>query len=183
MTETTLAFSNATISDDASSLQNIHSKSKNIAIYQRDIAQINAELDQVAEQTIECRASGTVQEITNALNIYFTDELPAHQALLKDILSLLGHFKEITKTSTFRILLATVNTNMCRKFHTDINDLRMLCTYVGPGTLWIPDEAIKGLAAQKDKIAHFLFHRFPTIRNTTKLFKNFSFLEYINYVF
>ena len=31
---------------------------------------------------------------------------------------------------------------MCRKFHTDINDLRLLCTYVGPGTLWLPDEAI-----------------------------------------
>ena len=31
---------------------------------------------------------------------------------------------------------------MCRKFHTDVNDLRMLCTYLGPGTLWVPDEAI-----------------------------------------
>ena len=28
---------------------------------------------------------------------------------------------------------------MCRKFHTDINDLRLLCTYFGPGTLWIKD--------------------------------------------
>ena len=32
---------------------------------------------------------------------------------------------------------------MCRKFHTDVNDLRMLCTYVGQGTLWLPDEAVK----------------------------------------
>ncbi len=29
---------------------------------------------------------------------------------------------------------------MCRKFHTDINDLRLLCTYAGPGTLWVAED-------------------------------------------
>ena len=38
---------------------------------------------------------------------------------------------------------------MCRKFHTDINDLRLLCTYIGPGTLWLPDEAVDLKALQK----------------------------------
>ncbi|MEM7381676.1 MAG: DUF1826 domain-containing protein, partial [Bacteroidota bacterium] len=28
------------------------------------------------------------------------------------------------------------------RFHTDINELRMLCTYVGAGTLWLPDDAV-----------------------------------------
>ena len=31
---------------------------------------------------------------------------------------------------------------MCRRFHTDINSLRLLCTYVGQGTLWVPDEMV-----------------------------------------
>lgn len=86
--------------------------------------------------------SGTVEEISNFLDAYFTAELPEQKILLDDILGLLELFKQVSKTSSFRLLLATINTNMCRKFHTDINNLRMLCTYVGPGTLWLPEEAI-----------------------------------------
>ena len=28
---------------------------------------------------------------------------------------------------------------MCRRFHTDLNYIRMLCTYSGPGTLWLSE--------------------------------------------
>jgi hypothetical protein len=61
---------------------------------------------------------------------------------LKDIEHLLYIFTQITKANSFRLLLTTVNTNMCRRFHTDINDLRMLCTYSGPGTLWLTEDNI-----------------------------------------
>ena len=57
----------------------------------------------------------------------------------------------MTQASSFRLLLTTVNTDMCRKFHTDINDLRLLCTYIGPGTLWLPDEIVDGKALQAGK--------------------------------
>jgi len=136
------SYANAVISDDRKDLQGIHLNSKNIAIYQRDIKFLSKELDQITEQSVECRASGTIKEISTALNTYFTNELPEHKILLDDILNLLGLFEQVTKSSSFRILLATVNTNMCRKFHTDINDLRLLCTYVGQGTCWLPDEAV-----------------------------------------
>ena len=74
------------------------------------------------------------------LEAYFENKRPEYDFFLRDILSLLHHFSQVTNASSFRILLATVDTNMCSKFHTDINDLRMLCTYVGPGTLWLSDE-------------------------------------------
>jgi len=62
--------------------------------------------------------------------------------ILQDIKNLLHHFKAITNAKSFRLLLATVNSNMCKKFHVDINDLRMLCTYGGPGTLWLTEDNI-----------------------------------------
>ncbi|MEO0341714.1 MAG: DUF1826 domain-containing protein, partial [Bacteroidota bacterium] len=49
------------------------------------------------------------------------------------------------------LFLATVATSMCRKLHTDVNDLRLLCTYIGPGTVWVPDEAINQEALQARK--------------------------------
>jgi len=149
MVDTTLKFDNAAISNDANILQDIHIKTKNIAIYQRELEPLKNMLDQITEQSVECRASGTIKEITTSLNTYFTNELPEHKILLDDILNLLRLFEQVTKASSFRLLLATVNTNMCRKFHTDINDLRLLCTYAGPGTCWLPDEAVNQKALQK----------------------------------
>ncbi|MEM9982906.1 MAG: DUF1826 domain-containing protein [Bacteroidota bacterium] len=129
-------------------LQQIHLKTKNIAVYQRDVNPWRQTLIQLAEQSFECRASGTTEEVTDSFNTYFTDKLPNQEALLADVLKLLGLFKQVTRTSSFRVLLATVHTNMCRKFHTDINDLRLLCTYVGPGTLWLPQEAVDPKASR-----------------------------------
>ena len=41
---------------------------------------------------------------------------------------------------------------MCRKFHTDINDIRLLCTLSGEGTLWLPEFNVnrEALDTQKD---------------------------------
>jgi len=79
-------------------------------------------------------------------------ERDQHSTIVNDIQNLLHLFKEISNTKRFRLLLATIKTNMCTKFHTDINNLRMLCTYSGPGTLWLTEDNInrKALDAYED---------------------------------
>ncbi len=138
---TKLLSANAAIGNHAEALQDIHLERKSIAIYQRDTATLEEQLRPLVTDSIECRASGTVEDITASLATYFNKEYPQYRFWLEDILMILDTFKEVTKVRTFRVLLATVKSNMCRKFHTDINTLRLLCTYVGPGTLWLPDEA------------------------------------------
>ena len=151
MQTTDYAYANAAISEEVKVFQDIHIPTKNIAIYQRSITPLKDELTIAATQAIECRTSGTPEEIIQALNDYFDLELPHCTALLEDVIGLLRIFEKTTKASSFRLLLATVASNMCRKFHTDINDLRLLCTYIGPGTVWLPDEAVnyKALDARK----------------------------------
>ncbi len=136
------SYTNAVISDDNKDLQDIHLKSKNIAIYQRDIKFLNKELNRIAEQKIECRATGSVEEILVQLNDYLNSDIPGYVSLFEDISEVVKLFEKTTQASSFRLLLATVSTNMCRRFHTDINEIRLLCTYIGQGTLWLPDEAI-----------------------------------------
>lgn len=133
---------NAAIGNDVSILQDIHLKTKNLAVYQRGMEELKGELAQVAKRPMECWANGTVEEITFSLSTYFTNVLPEHVGLLGDIIHLLGLFEQVTKVSSFRVSLATVSTNMCCRFHADNNELRMLCTYYGPGTLWLPDYAV-----------------------------------------
>ncbi|MEM0992137.1 MAG: DUF1826 domain-containing protein [Bacteroidota bacterium] len=149
MIPTAVLYQNAAIGHHPQILQDIHLSSKNIAIYQRDTQQLNGELDQIREQNIECRAKGTIEEVLLSLENYFDHNLPECPALLADISALLSSFQKITKATSYRLLLATVKTNMCRRFHTDINDLRMLCTYIGQGTLWLPDEAVNQKAVAR----------------------------------
>ena len=132
----------AAIGTDVRVLQNIHLKTKNLAVYRRGITQLKGELAQVAKLPMECRANGTVEEIIFSLSSYLTNVLPEHVGLLGDILSLLELFQQVTKVSSFRVSLTTVSTNMCSRFHADNNELRMLCTYYGPGTLWLPENVV-----------------------------------------
>lgn len=142
MIESKQTYENAAIGFDGNVLKDIHLPSKNIAIFKRSIHPLEQELAGAAGKTIECRASGTVEEILPELIAYFSSHLSQCAALLDDVSKLLALFETTTRASSFRLLLATVSTNMCRRFHTDINDLRMLCTYVGPGTLWLPDTVV-----------------------------------------
>ena len=149
MIPTKVSFANAAIGEEAQILRDIHQQAINIAVYQRDTNLPKAKLDRLVEQDIECRSSGSIEEVSAALNTYFANELPEQQALLADVLEQLALFSQVANISSFRLLLATVSTNMCRRFHTDINSLRMLCTYAGPGTLWLPNEAVNQQAYRK----------------------------------
>ena len=134
-----LASNNAAIDDNTKILQDIHLKTKNISVYRREIASLEKGLDQAIKLPIEYRAGGTVEEIDFSLRTYFTNMLPKHVDFMEDILHLLELFKQITRVGSFRISLVKVSSNMCPRFHADNNQLRMLCTYYGPGTLWLPD--------------------------------------------
>lgn len=121
-------------------LEVIHQKELNIAIQERDISYMYDEIQNLIDENIEFRVSGDVKTILNSL--LETINPVKYTELVKDISKLLLFFKEITKSNSFKIFIASVNNNMCRRFHYDINDLRMLCTYSGPGTLWLANENV-----------------------------------------
>ena len=149
---TDYAYKNAAIGKDEKVFQEIHLPFKNIAIYQRDLSALKEELNSLADKTIDYRVNGTVEEISGQFKQFFEEYLPECPALLADITHVLRLFEQTTKAANLRVLLATVESNMCRKFHTDVNDIRLLCTYIGPGTVWLPDEAVnyEALKARKE---------------------------------
>lgn len=147
MTMTTKTVSkNWVIGNCSTMLQQIHQNDINIAIYNREIDFLSKEIAQLSATKIELRASGNIENILSLIK----EELLNQNALLllKDIEQQLLLFSQLTETKNFRLLLATVNTNMCRRFHTDVNDLRMLCTYSGPGTLWLAEDNVNRKALE-----------------------------------
>lgn len=142
MVQKTNTFENAAISSQREVLNDIHLKSKNIAIYQRNLKNLTPTLQQLADRGIEFRANGSEKDILCTFKKYLNKHQLEYPALLSDIHQLIALFQEVTQAFTFRLLFATISTNMCSRFHTDINNLRLLCTYLGPGTLWLPNQAI-----------------------------------------
>ncbi|MEO0734753.1 MAG: DUF1826 domain-containing protein [Bacteroidota bacterium] len=121
-------------------LANIHQEDTNITIYERDIAHLQEEMDALLRTPIEVRSSGSVETICQELaQVVRPSKYPG---MFQDVQTLLLHFQNVASSGKLRLLLATVATNMCRKFHTDVNNLRLLCTYRGPGTLWLPDDNV-----------------------------------------
>ncbi|WP_075343932.1 DUF1826 domain-containing protein [Tenacibaculum agarivorans] len=121
-------------------LNQIHDSYVNITIYNRDIHALEKEINSLKQKKIRCTSNGDINVILNELQEVV--QLNQNSFLLKDIQNLLFSFQEITKKKNFNLFLATVTTNMCKRFHMDCNSLRMLCTYSGPGTLWLTEENI-----------------------------------------
>ena len=156
---------NAVYTERFEQLSDIHLPHKNIAILKRRIDHLENEIRQVIEQWPEgaFRSSGSPGTIIAELDSWgqnFPQKVPA---LKGDIARLINCFSVVTGSDSLRLLLERVNSNMCRRFHTDINSLRLLCTYLGPGTLWLPNDNINhramrqkgsdpGIALDKNKI-------------------------------
>ncbi|WRH89846.1 DUF1826 domain-containing protein [Nguyenibacter sp. L1] len=58
--------------------------------------------------------------------------------LLDDALALAADYRTLAGLTEVRLRLERITTDSCRRFHVDRVGLRLLCTYVGPGTQWVP---------------------------------------------
>lgn len=143
-------FTNAHVGNDLSVLDKIHEKAVNTVIYERDSRQFQHISQKLILADFNFQQCGTVEEIRNQLDNHLCN-LNGSGILLYDVELLLNLFRDVSDAKTLRVSLSTVSSDMCRRFHTDVNTLRMLCTYSGEGTLWLPEEAVDRNAYQLGK--------------------------------
>ena len=93
---------NWSIGTDTSILHNIHNKETNIAIYNRDISDLQQEILQVQEQNTELKISGSLEQIVKELDRHLDPSI--NPLLSKDIRDLLNHYRELTGSDQFRLL-------------------------------------------------------------------------------
>lgn len=146
---TTTSIKNWEISDSPEVLNHIHNSDINIVIHDRDISSLYSGVNRIMSDDINFRNSGSIAEVLSGLKSVISPSI--YPELVNDIAQLLHRFESLTGAESFRILLATVKTDMCRKFHTDINDLRLLCTYSGPGTVWLSEDNIDHKALENPR--------------------------------
>ncbi len=75
-------------------------------------------------------------------------------ALITDISLLTEKFLELCDEQQLRLHLRTVKDDACEKFHVDGYPMRLICTYDGPGTEWLPNDKVnrKALGTTNERI-------------------------------
>lgn len=75
---------------------------------------------------------------------FFRDTRDAkYQPLLADIEECLDCFWKVARARWMRVTIELPSDDNCRFFHSDNVELRLLCSYCGPGTLWLPEYRIR----------------------------------------
>jgi Protein of unknown function (DUF1826) len=67
---------------------------------------------------------------------------PAREWLKRDIAMLLTRLADLANTHRLRVSFGAIRADQCRKFHVDYLRYRLVTTYVGPGTEWVPEDAV-----------------------------------------
>jgi hypothetical protein len=62
--------------------------------------------------------------------------------LTLDIAMLSARLSHLANSPRLRICFGAIRNDQCRKFHTDYLRYRLISTYTGPGTEWLPEEAV-----------------------------------------
>lgn len=138
------------VGKDPSALSNIYDKEKNIAIWERpvpvalkvavdDFLNLNANFEMSAVVTPESVAN-ELEKITHGT---------AAKTLIDDIQLLVEMFSCLFELKKIGLRLTTLNVAMCPKFHVDRVPCRLVSTYTGVATEWLPNRGIN-----RDMLGH-----------------------------
>lgn len=89
------------------------------------------------------RVESTVHEPNGALRGVCSGLPRAASAWLKrDVRALLRLLFDVSRADAVTLRFGVVHSDLCRKFHIDYLRYRLITTYVGPGTEWVPNVSV-----------------------------------------
>lgn len=138
--------------NDISVLPRIFEDAINIAIFQRPLPADIAFSAQAQCQTERAWQYSWLGHPDEAFTADLMSRLPAPDAatpLVEDMAMIAEAIAFLFDTQTVGIRLRLLNSAMCPRFHCDNLPVRMVTTYCGPGSEWLPEFAInrEGLGA------------------------------------
>jgi hypothetical protein len=104
-----------------------------------------------------CRLEVTPEDAAGAISRHLdhggTTPGEPRDTFVVDIAGLVAWFASLAQTRAVRLRLDVVTGDACRRWHRDCVPLRLICTYRGPGTLWVPPALGADMLAQPDEDA------------------------------
>ncbi|TVU69661.1 DUF1826 domain-containing protein [Cobetia crustatorum] len=102
---------------------------------------------------LNIRWRGPISEICHMLERYLPAP-EAGEAIIGDISLLGAAMGELFEVDDVGLRLEVTQRAMCPRFHVDKIPVRMVTTYQGPGTQWLPEEAADRLALGHGQYGH-----------------------------
>jgi hypothetical protein len=150
----------------------------NLAIWQRAVP--GAVASEIAGLDLCCLTEVRLAAPADALAAPLAEAMAAWAApaLMADVLALAADFAAIMATPAISVRLEAIAGDACRRWHADYVTARLITTYLGPGTDWLPDGAGEGDARRLPSGAVAMFkghgwapeapiiHRSPPIAGT-----------------
>ena len=140
---------------------------------------------------LDLAPEGTKAALDASFDACGTPRGVSRDAFAADVARLVALFAGLAQAPTVRLRLDMVTGDACRRWHRDCVPLRLVCTFWGPGTQWVPpadgaevltrpdDEAPQAMAFQAADVALFkgcgwpgqpheggIVHRSPRIAGT-----------------
>ncbi|EKJ84977.1 uncharacterized protein DUF1826 [Leptospira meyeri] len=130
---------NFSISNNKEVLFDINRKGINIAIWKRspsrNIINYLDILSKIKNFSLQIN-SKEVQSIDKYLPIHYNRTV---LDFAKEMLQLSNLFAMVTGLKEHNLHISTIETTQCPLYHVDFLSYRMICTYIGPSTQWIPN--------------------------------------------
>jgi hypothetical protein len=145
----------APVGADRSILEAILHARTDIAIWRRALSDKFAHwLDRVSSVGFDDiqlvgRASSVSDGLADRIENWRPHDVDACFAFADDVACLAHVFARLAKSDDIELRLEWVTDNACSRFHRDSTDIRLLATYVGPGTQFVlPPDDMRALAEQ-----------------------------------
>ena len=134
----------AAIADHPAIFTDIYEEDTNIAIWQRDLSN---DIAQSAEKLLETNSNFQASYIATPENIFnklseTNSELKNAQALCENISELVEMFCVLFDLEEVGLRLASLDRAMCPRFHVDWVPCRLVCTYHGVSSEWLPHSLV-----------------------------------------
>lgn len=122
----------------------------------------------VAARPVRCLFEGSASALDADALIGDAFAPLARDFLEEDVMSLALAYAHAARKHHIRLSLQTVEDDACRKFHADYVDVRMVCTYSGPGTEVLDEPGLR--RSEMENADPFTVAN-PKIRGTSALFR------------
>jgi hypothetical protein len=95
------------------------------------------------------------EQVRDALATYLPVVSKGASRLIEDMAMLSERFIKLIECPEASQHLQIVENDACRKFHVDLYPIRLICTYDGPGTQWLPNHQVlrEALGTTNEQIA------------------------------
>lgn len=139
------------VSNNASQLSKIHNQKINISIWQRKLDHAIVDMGKHLLNENNKIEFSEIVEPKNSIKLLHKEFGSSNKtsALFEDIYSLVNLFCALFDEDRAWVRLDSIDKPMCPRFHTDYVKCRLVTTYVGPATQWIPHDLVN-----RSKLGH-----------------------------